>query len=409
MDNQTVIDLLALRASMSVVDKNVNEVLSAESDIASCEEQQTSKTAELYDRITCYRNGISSDDSIVNDHLNGIRRERLEYLRKKQKKFDFDEVALGIIISISIISLILSMVLPWTGATKYPFAFLFTNLKSIPAIKAYEYIDHQDYLDDYVAAILSGIFLALFVCAITFGALFVIARILRKSYRKRRTDTAIEEAVDNYMEKYENSKNFEAIRDELIEENQRHVSNNNTVIRSASIEIDKINKEFERKISQYRKRAEIYAKITKSDMEFLENKYEYLLHPSDWENIDYIIYLFVTRRADSMKEALQLLDRQKQTEMIVKAIVSSAKYLSQNITSAINKLGSDLQTQLSDINLSLLRIHDTVLLSAKQAHADRMAIKNSVVNTGLLMASFSIESNSIMRNINGVLNRNSTY
>jgi len=58
---------------------------------------------------------------------------------------------------------------------------------------------------------------------------------------------------------------------------------------------------------------------------------------SDWGNTDMLIYYMQTGRADTLKEALYHVDRQLQSEQIVKAVNDSAAYVSQTINKTLNR------------------------------------------------------------------------
>ena len=52
----------------------------------------------------------------------------------------------------------------------------------------------------------------------------------------------------------------------------------------------------------------------------LITEFSSVLDPRDWANIDLIIFYYETGRADTLKEALQQVDRQRQNEALIKAI-----------------------------------------------------------------------------------------
>ena len=54
----------------------------------------------------------------------------------------------------------------------------------------------------------------------------------------------------------------------------------------------------------------------------------------DWGNLDLVIYYFETGRAETIKEALQLVDRQKQTDAIIYAIEQVGNEISNMISTA---------------------------------------------------------------------------
>lgn len=66
----------------------------------------------------------------------------------------------------------------------------------------------------------------------------------------------------------------------------------------------------------------------------LVQTYADLLDERDWQYLDLIIYYYETRRADSLKEALQLVDREKQTEMIASAVKAASSEICSSIHNA---------------------------------------------------------------------------
>lgn len=64
----------------------------------------------------------------------------------------------------------------------------------------------------------------------------------------------------------------------------------------------------------------------------LSNEFD-IISPSDWKNIDGIIYMFETGRADTIKEALNLYDQRQYAEMIVGAINSLNRTIAHKLSS----------------------------------------------------------------------------
>ena len=101
----------------------------------------------------------------------------------------------------------------------------------------------------------------------------------------------------------------------------------------------------------------------------------------DWSSLDYLIYAVETGRADSIKESLQLLDREKQTNRIVAAIQTASKEiaqilnrgfsaLSEQMTKSFVILSKQIQTSTAAILGSISQMQQiqesqTALLSAK--------------------------------------------
>lgn len=75
---------------------------------------------------------------------------------------------------------------------------------------------------------------------------------------------------------------------------------------------------------------------------YAKKKYTSLLSMNDWANLDLIIYYFETNRADTIKEALQLADKQRQTDEIVGAICGAAQTISSSIRDNFIQLRTDM-------------------------------------------------------------------
>ena len=73
----------------------------------------------------------------------------------------------------------------------------------------------------------------------------------------------------------------------------------------------------------------------------------------DWKYTDTLIYYFETGRADSVKEALQHLDREIQTNEIIKTIERSTNYICNTIRACTREITARLDRiseQLSEIS-----------------------------------------------------------
>ncbi len=86
------------------------------------------------------------------------------------------------------------------------------------------------------------------------------------------------------------------------------------------------------------------AEISNAINTALEKAYGSLLTPADWGNIDLVIFYLQSGRADSIKECLQLVDRQRQTEEIIDAISMAAISVTAEINRGFQMLGNTMVT-----------------------------------------------------------------
>lgn len=92
-------------------------------------------------------------------------------------------------------------------------------------------------------------------------------------------------------------------------------------------------------------------------------KYKNFLSPYDWENVDLIIFYFQTGRALTMKEALYQVDRQRQTDQIVKAIQSVGSNLCTTIKNSCSMISHQIRSGFIKLSQDVENLNKTVLSS----------------------------------------------
>lgn len=102
-------------------------------------------------------------------------------------------------------------------------------------------------------------------------------------------------------------------------------------------QIKKLEKDEEGKALQ----AEVYEAVEPVRSALVQT-YSGIIDERDWQYLDLVIFYYETRRADSIKEALQLVDRQKQTEMIVSAVQEAGREICSAIYNAAQMLASTI-------------------------------------------------------------------
>lgn len=81
---------------------------------------------------------------------------------------------------------------------------------------------------------------------------------------------------------------------------------------------------------------------SKAIKQALVDSYSSLLSPADWQHIDVIMYYLETHRADSIKEALNIIDSKLQFEQLTQVVVSSAEAVCGYIQNGFIKLNNNL-------------------------------------------------------------------
>lgn len=134
-------------------------------------------------------------------------------------------------------------------------------------------------------------------------------------------------------------------------------------VRTAQSMLEKLPEVREKARAILKQKDDKIAPIKESCNEFymaLKKQFSSLLDERDWQNLDLVIYELETRRADSVKEALQLVDRELQTERIQQTIVLATEQISYEIRRGFAELKETMiecsrviSAQLSVVNLQL--------------------------------------------------------
>jgi len=135
---------------------------------------------------------------------------------------------------------------------------------------------------------------------------------------------AVKKCFDKFMEDYQGK--FVSFGKELLSLNERNEAVD-VLEKNKDIEVEKIKQQ--------------YSELVKKNQKFL--------HESDFENVDYILYLFVTGRTTKMEKALQLLDEERRNQRLVDAVETSAQYVVSNFANIINNLGNRIESAINKI------------------------------------------------------------
>ena len=105
----------------------------------------------------------------------------------------------------------------------------------------------------------------------------------------------------------------------------------------------------------------------------LENEFSKLIDPRDWQYLDLIIFYFETGRAENMKEALQLVEREVQTQRIVDAVEKASECVCKTIAKATSIISSQLRVISSQLGAALKQQEmQNALLAKSSATSERL-------------------------------------
>lgn len=171
----------------------------------------------------------------------------------------------------------------------------------------------------------------------------------------------------------------------------------------------------------YEKVKSVSTKLSQEMYNALVAQFKSVLDIRDWEHIDLIIFNFETGRADTLKEALQQVDRRVQTDEIIEAIESAGSSIAATINVTMRELRSDLNksfnrlseqlaiqhaeqmTALGNINRNIERTNESIakLQSATENNGKTLENISSAANlNNALIAKIGCDSMSLMDDVN---------
>lgn len=146
-----------------------------------------------------------------------------------------------------------------------------------------------------------------------------------------------------------------------------------TILKSNLNAFEEKHKEISKQIADKRTGCEAFGNAMYAS---LKDQFAEFLSPVDWENIDLMIFYFESGRAVNMREALQLVDRQRQTDSIIEAINNATEKICHTINRGIMYINETIVNCASILSsqLSTISAQQTQLLIS--ADSMRRALRN---------------------------------
>lgn len=363
--NQMLADLYALRAGMSAI--------SIERDKFGVKEKAYSDAKRKVD-CACYEyenaeNSVSRCDEY----------DKKDSLQKTEEKVKLDRTFKKTVIG-SIVAGIFGALIPWF------FYFIVDDLNIQDSQYGYSY--WKKYL--LVSACILGI---IFVVGLT------VALIVKVS----------------------NGKDLQKRIKEGSGKSKQDLKDAKARLSQAAADCDSAQKALTIVSKDYEKVKSVSTKLSQEMYNALVAQFKSVLDIRDWEHIDLIIFNFETGRADTLKEALQQVDRRVQTDEIIEAIESAGSSIAATINVTMRELRSDLNksfnrlseqlaiqhaeqmTALGNINRNIERTNESIakLQSATENNGKTLENISSAANlNNALIAKIGYDSMSLMDDVN---------
>lgn len=366
---ETVNQLYALRAGLSLVDKEHDKSESAEKEARNrIAKSNNDRDKLLQSKYYLKKKIADEEEKEANDYYNyrtkttRIDNQNADIECKIKKETEQKKKSLkisSITASIVLVCIAICIVGIWLMSNSVGFVFSMIILQVFP----------------YAG------FVLLIVAIVNF-----VLFLKRKS--KIKELNAQREKIEKITE-YKKNESY----DRAIEKFRGEISETEITIKNIENKIEKYENEATNDISMYSKKGiEMYDLVVKEFSESLPS-----LDQRDYKHVDLIIFLLETGRAETMKEALQQVDTYVHTEKIVQAVDNASKSIAQSIRINTESLKSVIQNNTYALGEKIDRLtYNVSTMSDNQAaFAKDLNEKLAKTNSSLEMQKALLEKSSV--------------
>ena len=179
-------------------------------------------------------------------------------------------------------------------------------------------------------------------------------------------------------------KEINDLQDDIWDDQQK-ISNCEDSIEDLEKQSTKLEQNKENAIQVYNSQVEVTLPVIKAMLVALHQEFSPLIDKRDWANLDLLIYYFETNRADSIKDALLLTDRQKQMDTLVSAINDASAEISKSMNANFELLREDLNENFSSLASAIhsQRQAQERMMSQMNASIKQASMVNSQISSRL--------------------------
>lgn len=131
----------------------------------------------------------------------------------------------------------------------------------------------------------------------------------------------------------------------------------------------------------------------------LARQFAPVLNLADWKNTDLIIFYMQTGRADTMKEALQQADRQRQTDSIINEVRNATRAIVSEINSGFAALGQAMVSCFSVLSNQLSSTHARTLNAMGQIQSQNAELISQAKLNNALQAKANVTSDKLCNDL----------
>lgn len=376
---ETLATLYSLRAGLSLISVENDKVKKEENSIGSLEANRNYLNEEVANKeelIQNQKNLIADEDKRIKGIIDKEYKNKIKEYDDKKRDFGYFDVDFAVKVIIWLV--IIGVVIVLLGVGVYYLGdFFYTNAIEEGHGSAIDNAQQKtgEVMRDIVGPFMMKWGAIVFVGLIVLVLLYILIKYLIHKNHESRV-ARFNRGVERDKEYFTSQKNsFYKQRYENLAVSKLNGLNNKLV--SLENNLVTISKENEEKITLLDIKKDTHQNNilsisyrANSIYEALEKEYGDFLDTRDWANLDLVIYYLEAKRADTLKEALILLENRMQFEDLKSLIVNATNAIGQTINNQTKVLGEYLNVCFKNLS-NLITEQNAIVLRTVEGFVEQ--------------------------------------
>ena len=194
---------------------------------------------------------------------------------------------------------------------------------------------------------------------------------------------------------------------------EKQVAERKAELDSLSAELEKEETAYNEYYTEFKATCRDCAEKSKVIYEATYATYNDILDNRDWGNVDYIIYVYETNRADTLPKALEILGTELRHQDILAAIDHASKEVQRTLTDSIGMLGAQIGAQMEALGNRIEKSNavTTAVIreAAAAASAQASALRDGVTEQNALLKKSNVNSTFLVNDMHYLTERHKLY
>lgn len=202
------------------------------------------------------------------------------------------------------------------------------------------------------------------------------------------------------------------VLNELMSLNKQ-VNESKAELDALSAELAKEEAEYDQYYTEFKAICKNSAEMSKALYDATYANYNDILDNRDWGNVDFLIYVYETNRADTLSRALEILGTELRHQDLLAAIDNASKEIRRTLTDSIGMLGAQIGAQMEALGSRIEKSNASTVSAIREASAAASAqadaLRAGMNEQNALLKKSNVNSSVLVKDVNYLTERHKLY